>query len=96
MTKATAKRVTQSGSTGTNYDFTAQNFVDALNEKEMPLFGFVHRNNRWEFSNVFSGYWEYRRPRDEREPCEDIISTGERLDKTYNSFVNNLDEWRRG
>lgn len=42
------------------YDNSAQKFVDSLNMQTMPQHGYVFRNNRWEWPDVLSGFWQYR------------------------------------
>ena len=52
----------------------AQDFVDMLNMKEMPQFGYVRRNDRCEWPNIFTGCWESREKWD-----SPLVSTGEKL-----------------
>jgi len=53
------------------YDNSAQKFVDGLNMKTMPQYGYVFRNNRREWPDVVSGYWQYR-----ETWCGPLVSTG--------------------
>ncbi len=52
----------------------AQDFVNALNAKLMPQFGYVFRNGRWEWPNQLTKFWEAR-----SRWNDPLVSTGERI-----------------
>lgn len=53
---------------------TAQRFVNQLNMQIMPQLGYVRRNGRWEWPNIYSGFWDARSKWDAPR-----ISTGEHI-----------------
>jgi hypothetical protein len=52
----------------------AQRFVNELNMQIMPKFGYVWRNNRWEWPNAMTKQWEARSAWN-----EPLVSTGEKV-----------------
>lgn len=64
------------------YDHTAQNFVDALNMKLMPQLGYVFRNDRWEWPNRMTGFWEAH-----DQWNEPYVSTGERIEEKQDKKI---------
>ncbi len=55
----------------------AQRFVNALNAKIMPQFGYVFRNDRWEWPNRLTKSWEAR-----EVWSGPLVATGEMIDET--------------